>query len=171
MITFLGLLIDCVNQRICIPLDKIKKAIDLVEFMLNKANKKATVLQFQRLCGTLNFLCKCIVPGRAFVTRLYPPGHLKQHHHIRITEEHRSDLKIWQTFLNNAEVFSRPFMDFTKCIAYDIDMYSDASRNFEKGVAAYCGTEWIFKKWDKDFMEKAQPSIQYLELYGVTIEF
>ena len=132
VITFLGLLLDTLNQRICIPLDKIRKAIDMVEFMLNKRNKKATVLQFQRLCGTLNFLCKCVVPGRAFVTRLYPPGHLKQHHHIKISEENRNDLKVWKAFLSNAEVFSRPFMDFKKLSALDIDMYSDASGNFKK---------------------------------------
>ena len=169
IITFLGLLLDTVNQRICIPLEKIRKAIDMIEYLLNKKNKKATVLQFQRLCGTLNFLCKCVVPGRAFVTRLYPPGHLLQHHHLKITQEHRGDLEVWRAFLNNAEVFSRPFMDFKKCTAKDIDMYSDASRNFSKGVGAYCGPSWSFKKWNQDFMENMQPSIQYLELYGVTV--
>ena len=64
--TFLDLLLDTERQMICIPVDKIEKALNWVEFFLNKANKKATVLQFQKLCGTLNFLCQCIVQGEHF---------------------------------------------------------------------------------------------------------
>ena len=169
MLTFLGLMLDTERQVVCIPLDKVKKAQDMIQFFLNKRNKKATVLQFQRLCGVLNFLCKCVVPGRAFVTRLYPPGKLKQHHHINITAEHRKDLEMWNTFVIHQNVFCRPFMDFERISAIDIDMYSDASRNFNKGVGAYCGTEWSVMKWDSRFMEAKQPSIQYLELYGVTV--
>ena len=55
MMVFLGLLIDTINQVVCIPQDKVAKALNWVEFFLNKNNKKATVLQFQKLCGTLNF--------------------------------------------------------------------------------------------------------------------
>ena len=53
--------------------------------------------------------------------------------------------------------------------AVDIDMYSDASRNFELGFGAYCGTEWTSGQWDKPFMEKFQPTIEYLQLYAVTV--
>ena len=99
-LTFLGLLLNTVRQVICILLDKLLKAIGWIDFFLNKRNKKATVLEFQKLCGTLNFLCRCIVPGRAFLRRLYVNGHdnkqkvLLPHHHIKITEEHRLDLLI-----------------------------------------------------------------------------
>ena len=62
-LVFLGLLIDTVKQAVCIPTDKVEKAINLIEFFLNKVNKKVTVLQVQKLCGSLNFLCKCVVPG------------------------------------------------------------------------------------------------------------
>ena len=169
LLTFLGLLLDTLNQVVCIPIEKIKKAVDMVEFFLNKRNKKATVIQFQRLCGVLNFLCSCLVPGRAFVTRLYPPGHLKQHYHVKITQENRMDLEVWKTFLTYPKVFNRPFMDFKQLSAVEIDMYSDASRNFDLGVGAYCGSEWTVMKWNMEFMEHAQPSIQYLEMFGVAI--
>ena len=70
-LAFLGLLLDTIKQVICIPTDKLIKALNWFDFFLNKKNKKATVLEFQKLCGTLNFLCRCIVPGRAFLRRLY----------------------------------------------------------------------------------------------------
>ena len=74
---FLGFLLDSVNQVIGIPLDKISKGLNMVKSMLALANKpkgkrKVTLLQIQQLCGFLNFLCRAIVPGRAFTRRLYP---------------------------------------------------------------------------------------------------
>ena len=171
IIVFLGLLIDTQNQMVCIPEDKVKRALELIEFVLNKANKKITVLQAQKLCGFLNFLCRCVVPGRAFLTRLYvlTPTKLKPHHHVRITQENRLDLKVWKQFLQSPEVYCRPFIDYTSLSALDIDMYSDASRHFEKGFGAFCGSHWCYGQWDSQFMESHEPSIQYLELFGVTV--
>ena len=130
--TFLGLLLDTERGLVCIPLEKIKKALDMIEYFLNKKNKKCTVLELQRLCGFLNFLCKCIVPGRAFLRRMYAniPAKLAAHHHLVITAENRMDLQIWKTFLLQPDVFYRPFADFKQLTALEIDMYSDASRNF-----------------------------------------
>ena len=70
-LTFLGLLIDTVKQLICIPVDKLNKAKEMIGFFLDKRNKKVTVHQIQQLTGFLNVLCRCIVPGRAFTRRLY----------------------------------------------------------------------------------------------------
>ena len=130
LLTFLGLLLDTENQLICIPLDKLERAINMIEFFLNKRNGKVTVLQVQRLAGFPNFLCRAIVPGRAFVRRLYnltAGNNLLPHHHIRISEEVRLDLDIWKTFLNNSQAFSRPFIDSEVKTAKDVGMYSDAS--------------------------------------------
>ena len=49
-----------------------------------------------------------------------------------------------------------------------LDMYSDASRNFSLGFGAYCGTEWTYGQWDS-FYESVKPSIEYLELFAVTV--
>ena len=70
-LTFLGLLIDTLNQCVCIPTEKILKAKDLIGQVLGKKSKKMTLKQLQRICGFLNFLCRCVVPGRAFTRRLY----------------------------------------------------------------------------------------------------
>ena len=98
-----GLLLDAELQIVCIPLEKLQRARELIGYFLNKRNKKATLLQFQKLCGFLNFLCRCIVPGRAFLRRLYAATaasgeRLKAHHHIRISGENRLDLQMWSRF-------------------------------------------------------------------------
>ena len=170
---FLGLLLDTENQRVCIPVDKVDRAIDMIEYFLNKENKKVTVHQIQKLCGFLNFLCKCIVPGRVFLRRLYStiakPG-LKQHHHVRITQENKQDLEIWRRFLRSPEVFAIPFIELGVIEAEDIDMYSDASGSMKKGgFGAYCGESWTAGKWDPIFMARCKPSIEFLELYALTV--
>ena len=70
-VIFLGLLIDGKCRLICIPQEKISRALELIQGLLNKKSWKATVKQIQQLCGYLNFLCKNILPGRAFTRRLY----------------------------------------------------------------------------------------------------
>ena len=86
---FLGLPLDMERQLICILLEKIVKALEFIRYFLNENNKKATVLQLQKLTGFLNFLGRCIIPGRAFTRRMYTYIKLKrlQHHHIRIMGE------------------------------------------------------------------------------------
>ena len=168
---FLGLSIDTLRQVVCIPAQKISRALDMVEFFINSNNKKATVHQVQKLCGYLNFLCKCIVPGRAFLRRTYSlvSSKMKSHHHVRISQEVRKDMWIWKQFLEHQSIFCRPFMHFQPLTAEEITMYSDASRNFKLGFRAICEDRWTFGVWDEQFMMKYQPSIEFLELFGVTV--
>ena len=170
----LGMLLDTVRQVVCIPMDKLIKALNWVEYFLNKRNKKATVLEFQKLCGILNFLCRCIVPGRAFVRRLYvntskDGKQLKPHHHVKISEENRMDLLVWRQFLMEPDSYYRPFMEITAFNAEQLDMYSDASGNYKLGFGAYCGPEWTFGQWDTQFCTLNKPSIEYLELFTVLV--
>ena len=171
-LTFLGLLLDTLAQVVCIPEEKVIRALDMLAHLLNPNKKKATVHQIQKLCGFLNFLCRCVVPGRAFLRRLYSTvsSKLKPHHHIRITQEMKSDMQVWVNLLTFPGIFCRPFMDFKALLtAQDINMYSDASRNFKLGFGALCESSWTYGVWDQEFMEAAQPSIEYLELFAVTV--
>ena len=167
--TFLGMLIDTVNQCVAIPIEKIRKAVLLINEILHKKSKKITLNQLQTICGFLNFLGKCVIPGRAFTRRLYAytaNDKLKPHHHIKLNGEMRADLTMWLTFLDHPSVFTRPFLDFTNTIMADeVDMYSDASGKL--GFGATCGQDWMFRMWNKEFLKSQKPSIEYLELYGV----
>ena len=49
-------------------------------------------------------------------------------------------------------------------------MYSDASGSvFEGGFGVYCGPAWTAGKWNPNFMIECRPSIEYLELYALTV--
>ena len=173
ILVFLGLLIDTEEQVVRIPHEKVSKALDLIQYFLNRANRSITVLQVQRLCGTLNFITRCIIPGRVFLTRLYSmidKPQLKQHHHVHITAENRLDLEMWHTFLTNQAAFKRPFLDLcNKVTSVELDMYSDASGSKTKGgFGAYCGKKWVAGSWDATFILNENPSIEYLELFALT---
>ena len=165
---FLGLLIDTVRQLVMIPVDKVNKAKDFITMVLNKKNKKITLKQLQQLCGYLNFLCKAIVPGRAFTRRLYAHGKglKKQNHHLKITAEIRMDLELWMNFINGQHVYARPFFQFNnKTTSDEISFYTDASSTL--GCGGICDTAWFMMEWDEQFT--VVPSINYLELYALTV--
>ena len=148
IIVFLGLLIDAVRKIVSIPVDKVHKAQDLIDTILSC--KKIKMHQLQCLCGFLNFLCRCIIPGRAFTRRLYAfTANLHPHHHIRVSQEMKLHLRTWKTFLSNPSVYCRPFRDFTNAWTVEVlDFYTDSSRNFRLGFGGICGSHWIWGQWN-----------------------
>ena len=94
---------------------------------------------------------------------------LLPHHHIRISAECRLDMQIWRKFLLDPVTSCRPFLDCFEQTAEDIDMYSYASGSCDKGFGAYCGKNWTAKTWNRQWFLSENPSIEYLELYGVTV--
>ena len=167
-ITFLGFLLNTVTQTVSVPIEKIQKAKIWINYFLNK--KKVTVHQAQKLCGFLNFLCRAIVPGRAFTRRLYTiagSSKMKPHYHVNVKSEHKMDLKVWSVFVEHPSIFSRPFMDFNELLTADqIMFYTDASG--KKGMGGLCDSSWMILPWSKDYLQKYEPTIQYLELFAVT---
>ena len=100
----------------------------------------------------------------------YVSSQMKPHHHLRITQEMRSDMEVWMTFLNHLSVFCRPFMDFDEWTAEDINMYLDASGSLRTGgLGAFCENSWTYHVWNYSFLKKVKPSIEYLELYALTV--
>ena len=124
---FLGLLIDTKNKLVAIPANKVEKAKELIDKILSM--KKIKMHNLQKLTGFLNFLCRCIIPGRAFTQCLYAyMASLKPHHHIRVNVELKLDLRTWQTFLCHPSVYSRPFLDYSKeWTAEVLNFYTDST--------------------------------------------
>ena len=175
-LSFLGLLIDTIHQVICVPTDKIEKANTIISQVLEKRKKKITLHQLQQITGFLNFLGKAVVPGRAFTRRLYcieetaiERKNLKQHHHIPITAEMKLDLQMWLTFLNHPSIYARKFLDLTPINFTEVNFYTDASANPNLGCGGICGKEWYIMQWDEKFIMEQEPSINYLELYALTV--
>ena len=65
-LVFLGLLIDTVRMLVLVPVEKVAVAREMIDSILSKRSNKITLNQLQKICGFLNFLGRCIVPGRAF---------------------------------------------------------------------------------------------------------
>ena len=164
---FLGMLIDTVVQIIALPEDKILKVEKLIQDILGK--KKMTVHKLQSLCGFLNFLGRSVVPGRAFTRRIYAAysgdSKLKQHHHIRISRELKSDLLMWRQFIQHPSIFSRKFIDCMPRPATKIMFYTDAAKSV--GFGGFCNNEWMYETWDRSFIKLNDPSIGFLELFAV----
>ena len=144
----------CCKQNCEYSCRKVTKAIDLIHVFLYKPSEKITVHMIQKLCGFLNYLCRCIVPGRAFTRRLYAFTSVKgkvllPHHHVRVTMEMRADLTTWLTFLQNPKVYSRPFMDYDSILnTTQLDWYTDASGNYDNlGFRGYFGPRWFYHRW------------------------
>ena len=171
-ISFLGLLIDTILQMIFIPIEKVERALTTIRYIINKKNKKIKMKTLQKLTGFLNFLGKSIVPGRAFTRRLYSyvKSDMKPDHHLYVKQEMKLDLEMWQVFLENPGIYSRQFLEFDReFTSEDINMYTDATANPNLGCGGIGDNEWFITQWDEDFILENDPSINYLELYAVTV--
>ena len=175
MITFLGLLINTMNGTVSIPIDKVERAKNMISRLMSK--HKMTIHEVQKLCGYLNFLCRAIVPGRSFTTRMYAPLRirnkqgqlLKKHHHVKITAEMKMDMNVWMGFLETPLAYSRPFIDFSdEWTPEEMNWYTDAAKNSKLGFGGYCNQSYMYGIWG-EFIDIHDPSIEFLELYAVTI--
>ena len=176
LLVFMGFLIDTLNRRILIPCEKIARGLNMISSILEicqtkkAASRKITVLQLQKICGFLNFLGRAILPGWAFTRRLY--AHLENknllpHYHLRVTEEMRHDLLMWQEFLQDQSVYCQDFMDFSNTvIPEEIFFAMDASKNPNLGFGGHCETDWMVQSWD-GLIEELNPSIKYIELFAL----
>ena len=139
--------------------------------------KKVTIKQVQCLTGLLNFLNKCIVPGRAFTHRMYSKlritnakgDKLKHYHHVSVDREFKLDLTVWLTFLQNASsrCLCRPFLDWSNCFvtATQLEFFTDASKALMKGFGCVFGNSYTWGQWEPGYIQKYNPSIEYLELF------
>ena len=176
-LVFLRLLMVGDRFIVAIPDDKRDRALNLAKLLANK--KKATIHELQQFTSFLNFLCKAIYPGQAFTRRMYAKipwvsknrKKLQQHQHVYLDMEFRQDYKVWIEFLELEQEsqlsISRPFVDFVISLhATELDLYTDSSG---KGFGGYFGRKWFAGCWGKNFMAKHKPSIQFLELYAISI--
>ena len=142
---------------------------------------KVTIHQLQKFIGYLNFICKAIYSGQAFTRRMYAKilwidkngNKMKQHYHVPLDMEFRNDCKVWTSFLDSDNVptaLCHPFVDFSLTLhAKKLDFYMDSSANLLLGFRGYFKDQWFAGVWDRGFIKQCNLSIQYLELYAITI--
>ena len=180
-IVFLGILLDGKNHILAIPQEKTTKAINLLKLVISL--KKVTIHVVQKLAGLLNFLQCAIILGKTFMQAMYDKLKLldnegrpvKQYHHIKVDASFRQDCRMWLDFLVHSQHgqshqanLCRPFTDLDKFhYAHTLNFCTDASKNKLLGFGAVFGDRWLYGRWDQDFVEENDPSIEYLELYAL----
>ena len=179
LLVFLGVLLNGKSLTLSIPLEKCNKAVDLLQSAVT--SRKVTVKFIQKITGTLNFLNKAIVPGRAFTRGMYSQlklldnkgNPLKDYHHIKLDFEFMQDCLMWLSFLSNQQASGncRPFIDYSpkdESGAKVLKFFSDVSKNPEFGFGAvFDERRWICEKWPEGFIVSENPSIEVLELYAL----
>ena len=80
---------------------------------------------------------------------------------------------MWMSFLQNASSLHlcRPFVDFsdTSRTTKQLNFASDASLNKNLGMGAVFDNSWIVAIRLSGFIDKASPSIEFLELFALTV--
>ena len=96
-----GLNVDTMSMTVSLPVDKLHKARILIDELCQ--SKKVTVGQIQSIHGFLNFCCRIVPAGRAFLRRLISltKGQKQQWHKVRVTNGVRQDMMVWKMFLND----------------------------------------------------------------------
>lgn len=167
---FLGLEMNSLEEIIRLPADKLKKCLNWIQALLPLS--KCRLRDLQSLLGLLNFACRVIVPGRAFLQRLIARtiGVMKPYFFVRLTAEAKKDLQVWLTFLSNyngvtlykEELFLSPETR---------NIFTDASTS--RGCAAVFGDHWFALPWpsplwacQKIFFLELVPIVLALETWG-----
>jgi Reverse transcriptase (RNA-dependent DNA polymerase) len=93
---FLGIELDTEVMEARLPPDKLAKARAQIRALLHKSS--VTHKELQSLISLLSFASKVVIPGRAFLRRLYDALRLETFYH-HVTPAMRADLDWWHLFL------------------------------------------------------------------------
>ena len=161
-LSFVGFEIDTISETVRLPQDKINKCKMSIVWLLDRS--KSTLKDLQSLLGLLNFACTVVVPGRAFLQRLYglTIGVSKPYFYIRITQEAKKDLRLWLTFLesyNGVSLYREELFLSTEVV----DLFTDAAQSL--GCGAIHGNEWFSVAWPSEWWTRQ--NITFLEFIPI----
>ena len=164
-ITYLGLELDAVRGEVRVPRDKVQALCAQIHQALSR--KKITLRGIQSLVGSMNFLCRAIAPGRAFMGRLIAltRGVIQPHHRVRLTVGARLDLIMWLRFLSNFNGVSA-FLGLHWEVSESLALFADSAAAI--GFGAYFAGKWTHGRWPVDIVQNP-PSIAFLEFYPIMV--
>lgn len=169
-LTIYGIELDSVEMVARLPQDKVVKISNML--ILYKQKRRIKLRELQSLLGLLNFACGVIIPGRAFLRRLFDLtiGHTCPYYWITLTSEARLDLKLWYDFIKNYN--GKSCFLFQKWLTSDsIKLFSDSAGTYG-GYAAVCGNKWIAGPWFESIkdqhitVKELFPIVLAVELWG-----
>jgi len=129
---FLGVFLDSKTMEARLPLDKLTRTKEaLNEWSLRKS---ATLKGLKSMIGTLQFLCRVVLPGRTFLQRIISltKGIFNSRCHIKLNTEFRKDVSMWPAFLEHWNGVSF-FLGDTVLSFPDLQLFTDASGSLGYG--------------------------------------
>ena len=161
---YTGLELDTRTEEVRLPPDKLYTCKQLVHHLLT--HRTCTLKVLQQALGHLSHACTAIIPGRAFLRRLYylTVGVAKPYHFVTITKEYHEDLVIWGRFLDdyNGVSLYREAM-FIGSGTHHI--YSDAAQSL--GCGAFFDGHWFSIPWPSEWWK--HQNITLLELTPIVL--
>lgn len=172
ILTFLGIELDSIQFEARLPFDKVQKIRTLVTSFIPR--KKVTLREIQSLIGLLNFACRVVVPGRAFLRRLIDltKGIAKPHYRLRLTREARRDLIAWKSFIDtyNGKTI---FLSTIWLTSEHLHLFTDASNI---GFGAIFQNSWFCGRWHRTVLQchisvrELFPIVLAVETWGSTFQ-
>lgn len=170
ILVFLGLVLDSILMQVRIPLEKIKQVVAQIHAVLDHKSSVA-LKELQSLIGSLNFMCRAIVPGRPFCRRLIDAtcGVTSSHHRIKIKVGMRLDLAMWLRFFQDFNGVS-VFQDADWSSNADLCLFTDSSAAPDKGFGAYFQGHWVCATWPDEWITNGRlADITLLELFPILV--
>lgn len=162
VLVFLGIEVDTTEMVSRLPQEKIEKCMQEIKKLMPTKVKKIRLRQLQSVIGLLNFACKVVSPGRAFLRRLIDRtcNVKSKFHYVRLNQEDKEDLKMWLKFLGKFNGICM-FHQLSWFEAPDLHLYTDASKI---GYGAVLKTQWLAGKFPQDCTKL---NITVLELFPI----
>ena len=141
---FMGILLDPNKMEAHLPLDKLTRAKEALQQWSNR--KSATLKELRSLIGSLQFACRAVVPGRAFLQRIISltKGISNSRWHVRLNAEFHKDISMWLTFLDHWNGASF-FLGDTVLSSSELQLFADASGSL--GYGGYLNGQWFQSRW------------------------
>lgn len=97
--TFLGVQFNTISMTMEVTSARLTEIKQLLQVWRHR--KKCRVRDIQSLIGKLQFVAKCVPPGRIFISRLLNllRGYTKPSHYVTLNAEFRKDIHWWETFI------------------------------------------------------------------------
>ena len=143
-LVYLGIEFDTVSAELRLDRTKLQKLKNTLRKTIRR--KKITKQQCQEVVGFLNWCCRVIRPGRAFLRHLIDLGSelAEQSHHTELTAAVREDLRVWYSFMRRYNGVS--FMRFRPIPPTDsLNFFSDAAGSC--GYSCLFSPSWTFGIW------------------------
>ena len=163
---FMGITLDSVLMQARLPGDKLLKARAMLSSWSHK--RSCYLRELQSLIGTLQFACRVISPGRAFLQRIIQltKGHTHPGQVIFLNNDFRKDVVTWQLFLshwNGVSLFLPPYSEPSP----QIHLFTDASGAI--GYGAFFNNLWFQGGWlPEHFLNTSMGiSITWQELFPI----